>query len=112
MGSMRSMATAVVVLGCFALASAPARAEGEGPVLVIPSRPAVPVIRHGRAAAYAVAGAARGLPRQGAGVLAGGRRPAHVGELSHHGVDSARTRGVDPEPRLHQDSLWAVAQRR
>jgi hypothetical protein len=70
MGSMlRSMAAAVVVLGCFALASASARAEGEGPVIVIPSRPGVPVIINGRDASYAVVEGDWGLSRPGAGVI-------------------------------------------
>jgi len=67
----RSMATtvAVVVLGCFALATAPARAEGEGPVIVIPSRPGVPVIINGRDASYAVVEGDWGLSRPGAGII-------------------------------------------
>jgi hypothetical protein len=62
-------AVAVVVLGCSALANAPARAEGEGPVIVIPSRPGVPVIINGRDASYAVVEGDWGLSRPGAGVI-------------------------------------------
>ena len=60
---------AVVVLGFSALAGAPARAEGEGPVIVIPSRPGVPVIINGRDASYAVVEGDWGLSRPGAGVI-------------------------------------------
>jgi hypothetical protein len=57
---------AVALAGFAALATAPARAEGEGPVIVIPSRPGVPVIINGRDASYAVVEGDWGLSRPGA----------------------------------------------
>ena len=54
-----------VALAGFALAPAPARADG-GPVIVIPSRPGVPVIINGRDASYAVVEGDWGLSRPGA----------------------------------------------
>jgi len=47
------MAFVVVALASFALAPAPVRADS-GPVIVIPSRPGIPVIINGRDASYAV----------------------------------------------------------
>ena len=55
----------VVALASFALAPAPARADS-GPVIVIPSRPGVPVIINGRDASYAVVEGDWGLSRPGA----------------------------------------------
>ena len=57
---------AVALAGFAALAAAPARAEGEGPVIVIPSRPGVPVVINGRDASYAVVEGDWGLSRPGA----------------------------------------------
>ena len=57
---------AVALSGFAALATAPARAEGEGPVIVIPSRPGVPVVINGRDASYAVVEGDWGLSRPGA----------------------------------------------
>src|SRR4051812_26179680 len=57
---------AVALAGFAALATAPARAEGEGPVIVIPSRPGVPVVINGRDASYAVVEGDWGLSRPGA----------------------------------------------
>lgn len=57
---------AVVFAGFAALATASARAEGEGPVIVIPSRPGVPVVINGRDASYAVVEGDWGLSRPGA----------------------------------------------
>ena len=57
---------AVVLTGFAVLATAPARAEGEGPVIVIPSRPGVPVVINGRDASYAVVEGDWGLSRPGA----------------------------------------------
>jgi len=57
---------AVAFAGFAALATAPARAEGEGPVIVIPSRPGVPVVINGRDASYAVVEGDWGLSRPGA----------------------------------------------
>ena len=53
---MRGFAFGVAVLsGLVAFAAAaPARADEEGPVIVIPTRPGVPVVINGRDASYAV----------------------------------------------------------
>ncbi len=59
------MAFVVVALASFALAPAPVRADS-GPVIVIPSRPGIPVIITGRDAAYAVFEGDWGLSRPGA----------------------------------------------
>ncbi len=55
----------VVALASFALAPAPVRADN-GPVIVIPSRPGIPVIINGRDASYAVVEGDWGLFRPGA----------------------------------------------
>jgi hypothetical protein len=55
----------VVALASFALAPAPVRADS-GPVIVIPSRPGIPVIINGRDASYAVVEGDWGLSRPGA----------------------------------------------
>jgi hypothetical protein len=60
---------AFVVVALAGFASAPARAEGEGPVIVIPSRPGVPVVINGRDASYAVVEGDWGLSRPGAGIV-------------------------------------------
>ena len=60
---------ALVLAGFAAFAAAPARAEGEGAVIVIPSRPGVPVVINGRDASYAVVEGDWGLSRPGAGVV-------------------------------------------
>ena len=57
---------AVALAGFAALATSSARAEGEGPVIVIPSRPGVPVVINGRDASYAVVEGDWGLSRPGA----------------------------------------------
>ena len=57
---------AVALAGFAVLATAPARAGGEGPVIVIPSRPGVPVVINGRDASYAVVEGDWGLARPGA----------------------------------------------
>src|SRR6478609_5478051 len=54
----------VVALASFALAPAPVRADS-GPVIVIPSRPGIPVIINGRDASYAVVEGDWGLSRPG-----------------------------------------------
>jgi len=59
------MAFVVVALASFALAPAPVRADS-GPVIVIPSRPGIPVIINGRDASYAVVEGDWGLSRPGA----------------------------------------------
>ncbi len=56
---------AVVLAGVAAFAAAPARADS-GPVIVIPSRPGVPVVINGRDASYAVVEGDWGLARPGA----------------------------------------------
>ena len=56
---------AVVLAGFAALAPATARADS-GPVIVIPSRPGVPVVINGRDASYAVVEGDWGLSRPGA----------------------------------------------
>jgi hypothetical protein len=58
---------AVVLAGLAAFAPERARAEGEGPVIVIPSRPGIPVVITGRDASYAVVEGDWGLSRPGAG---------------------------------------------
>jgi hypothetical protein len=65
----RVAASFAVALACFAaFATAPARADN-GPVIVIPSRPGVPVVIHGRDASYAVVEGDWGLSRPGAGQI-------------------------------------------
>ncbi|MEA3027522.1 MAG: hypothetical protein QOF91_2807 [Alphaproteobacteria bacterium] len=59
---------AVVLAGLAAFAPAPARADS-GPVIVIPSRPGVPVVINGRDASYAVVEGDWGLSRPGAGQI-------------------------------------------
>ena len=56
---------AAVLAGLAALVAAPARADN-GPVIVIPSRPGVPVVINGRDASYAVVEGDWGLSRPGA----------------------------------------------
>ena len=51
MSRSKTAVVAVAVMGFAALAVPSARAEGEGPGIVIPSRPGVPVVINGRAAA-------------------------------------------------------------
>ena len=60
-----ALVVVVVALASFALAPAPLRADS-GPVIVIPSRPGVPVIINGRDASYAVVEGDWGLSRPGA----------------------------------------------
>jgi hypothetical protein len=55
----------VAALASFALAPAPVRADS-GPVIVIPSRPGIPVVINGRDASYAVVEGDWGLSRPGA----------------------------------------------
>src|SRR3954463_4605466 len=55
----------VVALASFALAPASVRADS-GPVIVIPSRPGIPVVINGRDASYAVVEGDWGLSRPGA----------------------------------------------
>src|SRR3954465_9514651 len=55
----------VVALASFALAPASARADS-GPVIVIPSRPGIPIVINGRDASYAVVEGDWGLSRPGA----------------------------------------------
>jgi hypothetical protein len=64
----RSMSALAVTaaLGLSALAAVPSRADS-GPVIVIPSRPGVPVIINGRDASYAVVEGDWGLARPGHG---------------------------------------------
>src|SRR6476620_10966658 len=71
MGSLSRVAAfvAVVAVALTTKAPAPVRAEGEGPVIVIPSRPGVPVIINGRDASYAVVEGDWGLSRPGAGIV-------------------------------------------
>jgi hypothetical protein len=65
----RAAASFAVALACFAaFATAPARADN-GPVIVIPSRPGVPVVINGRDASYAVVEGDWGLSRPGAGQI-------------------------------------------
>jgi hypothetical protein len=56
---------ALALAGLAALATAPVRAGDEGPVIVIPSRPGVPVVINGRDASYAVVEGDWGLARPG-----------------------------------------------
>lgn len=56
----------MAVAGLAALAAAPARAGDEGPVIVIPSRPGIPVVINGVDASYAVVEGDWGLARPGA----------------------------------------------
>ena len=55
----------VVALAGFALAPVPVRADN-GPVIVIPSRPGIPIVINGRDASYAVVEGDWGLSRPGA----------------------------------------------
>lgn len=65
---MSSRLTMIALLSVAAAASAafPARAGDEGPVLVIPSRPGVPIVINGVDASYAVVEGDWGLARPGA----------------------------------------------
>ena len=65
---LRAAAFFAVLAGFAAFAAAPARADN-GPVIVIPSRPGVPVIINGRDASYAVVEGDWGLSRPGAGQI-------------------------------------------
>jgi hypothetical protein len=65
MSSDRAVFAVMVALASFALAPAVARADN-GPVIVIPSRPGIPVIINGRDASYAVVEGDWGLSRPGA----------------------------------------------
>jgi hypothetical protein len=109
-GSMspRAPALAAILTGLCALAAPlPARADN-GPVIVIPSRPGVPVIIHGYDASYAVVEGDWGLARPGHGAVTviGGHplRPNHVysPRNSYHpryGRAPARGRNeVEPPP--------------
>jgi len=58
----------MVLAAVAVFASAPARADS-GPVIVIPSRPGIPVVINGRDASYAVVEGDWGLSRPGAGVV-------------------------------------------
>lgn len=57
---------AMAVTAHAVMAVVPARAGDEGPVIVIPSRPGVPVVINGRDASYAVVEGDWGLARPGA----------------------------------------------
>ena len=59
---------AVALAGFAVFAPAPARADS-GPVIVIPSRPGIPVVINGRDASYAVVEGDWGLSRPGAGAV-------------------------------------------
>jgi hypothetical protein len=62
-----SLATPLVAAAASLMAlAAPARAADSGPVIVIPSRPGVPIIINGRDASYAVVEGDWGLSRPGA----------------------------------------------
>ena len=68
---MSHRVTAFLVMtmaGLAAFAAAPARADN-GPVIVIPSRPGVPVVINGRDASYAVVEGDWGLSRPGHGTV-------------------------------------------
>ena len=58
----------MTMVGLAAFAAAPARADN-GPVIVIPSRPGVPVVINGRDASYAVVEGDWGLSRPGHGTV-------------------------------------------
>ncbi len=61
---LRSLA--IIVCGLTALAAAePARAQNTGPVFVVPTRPGVPVVLHGRDVSYVVVEGDWGLARPG-----------------------------------------------
>ena len=66
--SIVMLVVAAAVLG----AAAPARADS-GPVIVIPSRPGVPVVINGLDASYAVVEGDWGLSRPGHGTRSNGR---------------------------------------
>jgi hypothetical protein len=63
--SFRLAISVVALAGLIALAATPVRAGDEGPVIVIPSRPGVPVVINGRDASYAVVEGDWGLARPG-----------------------------------------------
>lgn len=60
-----TVAVALVVLGSAIVAAGPASAGDEGPVIVIPSRPGIPIVINGRDASYAVVEGDWGLARPG-----------------------------------------------
>ena len=86
----------VVALASFALAPAPVRADS-GPVIVIPSRPGVPVIINGRDASYAVVEGDWGLSRPGA-----------VPVTVIGGSPVAAERGLSPAQFIHSE-IWSCA---
>ena len=63
--SLAKPVTAFVLSFAAVLAAAPARAGDEGPVIVIPSRPGIPVVINGRDVSYAVVEGDWGLARPG-----------------------------------------------
>ena len=82
-GSCRVVVRFLAVGACAAspsLAAAPARADS-GPVIVIPSRPGVPVVINGRDASYAVVEGDWGLARPGARAGHRDRRSSAAAEL-------------------------------
>jgi hypothetical protein len=60
-----AISVAMALAGLAALTAAAARAGDEGPVIVIPSRPGIPVVINGRDASYAVVEGDWGLARPG-----------------------------------------------
>src|SRR4051812_40382734 len=117
---------AVALAGFAALATAPARAEGEGPVIVIPSRPGVPVVINGRDASYAVVEGDWGLSRPGAApvTVIGGSpilpNPVYTRRHSYHPkygrvpergrieIGPAADRGL-PEPAASLSRSWSTS---
>jgi hypothetical protein len=73
---------ALMLSGFAAFAALPARAGDEGPVIVIPSRPGVPIVINGRDASYAVVEGDWGLARPGfVGVTVIGGSPIQPNEV-------------------------------
>jgi len=118
-------AMAVAVSGLAASAVATARADS-GPVIVIPSRPGVPVIINGRDASYAVVEGDWGLARPGHGVVTviGGSpvlpNPVYRGRNAYHpryGRAPERGRNeieppIDrplPDPAESYDRSWSTS---
>lgn len=100
--SQRHIAAFAVGLA-IAAAAAPARASDTGPVLVVPSRPGVPIPINGRDASWSVVEGDIGLARPGhlTPVIIGGGRPLPP-RWSYHGRPYYPSYGTPPARGRHE----------
>jgi hypothetical protein len=122
---LRALTVMAIASGLSASAVAPARADS-GPVIVIPSRPGVPVIINGRDASWAVVEGDWGLARPGHGVVTviGGARvlpnPVYRDRNAYHPrYGRAPERGRNevepsadrplPDPAESYDRSWSTS---